>query len=188
MFAPSAAVDGPQSQAIHKINEIWGDEFRGWKRHKNIGLPVCKKKYRPFEFQLKKKKNMGGVEIRVVRRMYGCPCHSPLRKAMIEKYGERTGWERFGQWSLQKAKTAARRETRRLDAELSNSSASVSSESPSEYTSSSEDDNTVLLSYCVRKIESKPLRQGLCDNGVCTWKIRGKYDDICEEIEEERNN
>lgn len=192
MFHPSAATDTPQGRAIQKINEVWGqDKHRGWNDYKNIGIPVCKKKYRPFEFQIKKKNKLGGVEIKVVR-MYGCAAHSNIRKTLIERHGERKGWEPFGQWSLGKAKAAARRETQRLNAELNNSSSCLSdtSSSTSGYDSarslSSEEENGSLC--LIEDTRQQQPWQTLCSNGSCNWKIRGKFDDICSEIEEERLN
>mmetsp|Transcript_24676 Transcript_24676/g.59496 ORF Transcript_24676/g.59496 Transcript_24676/m.59496 type:complete len:197 (+) Transcript_24676:420-1010(+) len=190
MFHPSAATDEPQSRAIQNINEVWGqDKHRGWNDYKNIGIPVCKKKYRPFEFQIKKKNKFGAVEIKVVR-MYGCSAHSNIRKSLIERHGERKGWEPFGQWSLSKAKAAAGRETRRLNAELNNSSSCLSdtSSSSSGYDSarslSSEEENGSLC--LIEDTRQQQPWQTLCSNGSCNWKIRGKFDDICSEIEEER--
>lgn len=190
MFHPSAATDTLQGRAIQRINDVWGeDKHRGWDNYKNIGIPVCKKKYRPFEFQIKKKNKMGRVEISVVR-MYGCGMHSNLRKSVIEKHGERSGWEPFGQWSLGKAKAAARREGQRLNAQLSNSFVSLSDASSSGYdssrSSSSEEDSSALC--LIEDTRQQQPWQTLCSHGTCNWKIRGKFDDICSEIEEERMN
>lgn len=210
MFHPSAATDTLQGRAIQKVNEVWGeDKHRGWDNYKSLGMPVCKKKYRPFEFQIKKKNKLGGVDISVVR-MYGCCLHSNKRKQVIERHGERKGWEPFGQWSLSKAKALARRETQRLNAQLNNSSQRLnaelnnssscfidnSSSSSSGYesarSSSSEEGNASLcLIEDTRQLLSKDTKQQqpwhtLCANGTCNWKIKGKIDDICSEIEEER--
>lgn len=193
MFHPSAATDTLQGRAIQKINEVWGAEHRGWDNYKNIGIPVCKKKYRPFEFRVVKKNKLGGVEISVVR-MYGCSAHSNVRKGVIERHGERKGWEPFGQWSLGKAKAAARRETQRLNAELNNSSSclsaasAASSPSSSGYSSSSSEEEgaSLFCSYIQDSKQQQQPWQTLCANGSCNWKIRGKFDDICSEIEEER--
>ena len=192
MFHPSAATDTPQGRAIQKINEVWGEEHRGWDNYKNIGIPVCKKKYKPFEFKIKKKNKLGGVEIQVVR-MYGCMSHSNIRKKIIEQHGERKGWEPFGQWSMGKAKTAARRETQRLNAELNNSSSCLSDTSSSSgydsarSSSSSEEENVSICLIEDSKRQQQPW-QTLCANGSCNWKMKGKFDDICSEIEEERSN
>jgi hypothetical protein len=185
MFHPSAATDTLQGRAIQKINEVWGEEHRGWESYKNIGIPVCKKKYKPFDFTIRRRNENGEVEIKVVR-MYGCHSHSNIRKAIIEKHGERNGWEPFGQWSLTKAKDAARREAKRLNAQRisSDSSASSSGYDSSVSTSSSEEETT---SFCMIKedFQGQQPWQGLCNNGKCNWKMRGKYDDIQEEISEE---
>lgn len=194
MFHPSAATDTPQGRAIQKINDVWGqDTHRGWDSYKNIGIPVCKKKYRPFEFKIKRKNKLGGVEVSVMR-IYGCGAHSNIRKAVIERHGERKGWEPFGQWSLAKAKAAARRETTRLNAERDNSSiclsVSSSTTSSSGYessrSSSSEEENASLC--LIEDTRQQQPWQSLCANGSCNWKIRGKCDDISSEIEEERLN
>ena len=181
MFHPSAATDTLQGRAIQKINEVWGeDAHRGWSDYKNIGIPVCKKKYRPFEFQIKQKNKFGEVEISVMR-MYGCSCHSNIRKKVILQHGERNGWEPFGQWSLSKAKAAAKKETQRLNAELNH--LSCLSDSISGYDSTSDVENT---SHCfVGDAKQQQPWQTLCSNGTCNWKIRGKFDDISDEIEEE---
>lgn len=206
MFHPSAATDTLQGRAIQRINEIWGeDKHRGWSNYKNIGIPVCKKKYRPFEFKMKRKEGGGGgMEITVVR-MYGCCSHSNLRKKVIERHGERDGWEQFGQWSLRKAKDAAKKETQRLNVQvnaLSESclssdtalSSSTSSSSSSSWEDEDENESMCFLGESTRSTGSKqqqqqqPPWQTLCANGACSWKVRGKFDDICLEIEEERLN
>lgn len=124
--------------------------------------------------------------------MYGCSAHSNIRKHLIEKHGERKGSEPFGQWSLGKAKTAARRETQRLNAELNNSSSCLSdttSASSSGYesslSSSSLEEDVTLCTVIDDTRQQQPFNS-LCANGSCNWKIRGKIDDICSEIEEER--
>lgn len=193
MFHPSAATDTLQGRAINKVNEVWGeDKHRGWDNYKNIGIPVCKKKYRPFDFRMTRKNKMGGVEISVVR-MYGCSAHSHLRKAAIEKHGERKGWEPFGQWSLGKAKTAARREAARLNEAYGSSVSLLSSDTASSgydsarSSSSCSEEEYSSSSLC--QIEDSKQQKPwdlLCANGSCNWKIRGKFDDICSEIEEER--
>lgn len=190
MFHPSAATDTPQGSAIQKINDVWGqDNHRGWDNYKNIGIPVCKKKYRPFEFQIKRKSKLGGgVDISVMR-IYGCGAHSNIRKNVIEEHGERKGWEPFGQWSLSKAKAAARRETTRMNEALYNSATCLSvSSSSTGYDSSrstSSEDESAQLSLIEDTRQQQPW-QTLCANGSCNWKIRGKFDDISSEIEEER--
>jgi len=182
--AESAAKEGLQSQAIKKADEKWGTDCR------NIGLPVCKKKYRPFEFLINRTSEEGEVgyhEIKV-SRLYGCPLHSHLRKEVIERHGERNGWEPFGQWSISKARAAARREQARVNYELrelyEGDRFDVCSVAKSCQVSSSESEDDELSSK--ESPKQKARCSTLCDNGVCTWKIRGKVDDIAEEIEEER--
>eukprot|EP00970_Alexandrium_tamarense_P015092 scaffold4733_cov170-Alexandrium_tamarense.AAC.6 len=201
MFLPSAATDTLQGRAIQHINNTWGSHPHSIARsnwsegYKTIGIPVCKKKYRPFEFRVRRKnEKTGEVEI-VVERMYGCGSHSGVRKMVIERHGERRGWEPFGQWSLSKAKAAARKETVRLNAELNeNGSASGgNSEGYDSTTSSSEGEtSSPPAMYCRREditsLKRQQSWQTLCHNGMCNWKMKGKRDDICEEIESERLN
>lgn len=123
MFMASAATDTKQGKAIHAINERWGTTNSNQCRSgtENIGIQVCKKKYSPFEFRLRKissssaadgskasnRKDKWTVD---VRRLYGCALHTKIRKESIKEHGgERTGWESFGQWSLNKAKQLAKR-------------------------------------------------------------------------------
>lgn len=184
MFHPSAANDTLQGRAIQKINNMWGSHHRVHRTGlgddgKSICIPVCKKKYRPFEFHLKRTRN-GFVEIKV-ERMYGCCSHSNIRKTVIEKHGERKGWEPFGQWSLSKAKAAAKREAARLNGERNGSPSSDTTG----YDSSSSSDATIT---CTRKDTDSQQQswQTLCHDGMCNWKVRGKLDDISSEIENER--
>jgi hypothetical protein len=107
MFIASAAKDTPQGRAIHAVNEKWGADYRQWTGRETIGIPVCKKKYSPFDFQIKRNDD-GQVKVNVVR-MYGCACHSHLREKVIKKYGERKGWFPFGVWSISKARILARK-------------------------------------------------------------------------------
>lgn len=162
MFIKSAANDMEQGRAIHKANERWGCDYRKWQGRETIGIPVCKKKYAPFEF--KKVFNNGKVRIEV-KRMYGCACHSNLRERVIRKAQERKGWEPFGQWSLKKAKSLANRLADRLNRTNDSDSNSSSSDSDEGGTGTALDDIK------------------LCHNGMCVWRYKHKYDDIMEEIE-----
>ena len=98
MFIPSAASDTLQGRAIQKINKHWGamatqSRAGGWEGHQTIGIPVCKKKYKPFEFKVRRSRRMkDGSEEITVERMYGCQAHSNIRKMVIERHGERKGW------------------------------------------------------------------------------------------------
>ena len=181
------------------MNNTWGSHHRVHRTGygddgKSIGIPVCKKKYRPFEFHLKRRSNSNNgrsVEI-TVERMYGCGLHSDIRKSTIIKHGERKGWEKFGQWSLSKAKAAAKREAARLNGEIAtgnNRSCSPCSDSSSGYDSASSSSEGTIS--CVNRNDNATERQQqswqtLCHDGMCNWKVRGKVDDICLEIEEER--
>lgn len=185
MFHPSAANDTLQGRAIQRINNLWGSQHRVHRTGlgddgKSICLPVCKKKYRPFEFHLKRNRNNGRVDIKV-ERLYGCRSHSSARKALIEKHGERKGWEPFGQWSLGKAKSAAKRAASSLNVE---NNGSLSSDTIGYDSSSSSD----AMISCGRKDTERQQQswQTLCHDGMCNWKVRGKLDDIISEIEEER--
>ena len=202
MFHASAAADTLQGRAIQKMNNTWGSHHRVHRTGygddgKSIGIPVCKKKYRPFEFHLKRNNN-GRVEI-TVERMYGCGLHSDIRKSTIMKHGERKGWEKFGQWSLSKAKAAAKREAARLNNDITASISNRSccspscSDSSSGYDSASSSSEGTDSSTCVNRKDTggaterqQQSWQTLCHDGMCNWKVRGKVDDICLEIEEER--
>ncbi|GAX27563.1 hypothetical protein FisN_13Hh351 [Fistulifera solaris] len=146
MFARSAAMDTLQGQAIQAVNAKWGDPHHIAGRE-SIGFPVCKKKYAPFRITA-----AGQIE-----RLYGCVCHSHLRKAVIEKHGERKGWEPFGQWSLQKAKEIVRQE--------SVEDAATCSSSNDDSSMSQETGKTVK-----------------CFNGSCVWKVKSAYDDVYWEL------
>ena len=64
---------------------------------------MCKKKYTPFTISKDESKESGYR----VERMFGCHCHSNIRRKIIEINGEREGWEPFGQWSIDKARQSA---------------------------------------------------------------------------------
>lgn len=166
MFIKSAATDTLQGRAIQAINTRWGEDFRKWQGRETIGIPVCKKKYAPFAFRIIRGED-GSPKV-TVERMFGCRCHSPLRKTVIEQHGCRSGWEPFGQWSLRKAQEKARLETERLNDGLNCISASDESWS-------SDDEKNAL---------------SMCNNGQCTWKVREKFDNVCLELisDEERED
>ncbi len=168
MFIKSAANDTLQGRAIQSINERWAinKNFKNWTGTETIGIPVCKKKYSPFDFR-KRVEEDGRVYVEVFR-MYGCSVHSHMREKIIKKYGVRKGWEPFGQWSMKKAQKIAKELTDRLNTSIeSGDDQSLSS------SSSDSDDNTNVLE----------LRR-LCHNGRCAWKLKHKYDDVYEEIQE----
>jgi len=146
LFARSAASDTLQGQAIQRVNQTWGEDPLGRATgRETIGITVCKKKYKPFLFPIVPVKQggrrgsvsgggggsgdgvleEGPVEVQVIR-MFGCRCHHPLRKAVIERHGLRQGWEPFGQWSLRKAQDMARRETIRLNSQFEEAAAAGS--------------------------------------------------------------
>ena len=113
--------------------------------------------------------------------MYGCRIHHDLRKAVIEKYGERDGWEPFGQWSLQKAREIAKQESLLLgkDGNRRRSDSTEASEGGTdladEDSSSSEGSGT-----CITLGQKKTA--SMCMNGKCAWKVRSAYDDVYYEI------
>mmetsp|Transcript_3574 Transcript_3574/g.6536 ORF Transcript_3574/g.6536 Transcript_3574/m.6536 type:complete len:169 (+) Transcript_3574:327-833(+) len=158
MFIKSAATDTNQGRAIQAINEKWGEGPRCGRE--TIGIQVCKKKYAPFNFTVETNDSNGRKVVRV-RRMFGCPHHSDLRKEKIERYGERQGWEPFGQWSLRKAQELARRETIKLNGD----GITATDEESSAASSSSDEDIRTM-----------------CHNGKCTWKLKEKYDNVFREI------
>lgn len=197
MFIPSAANDTLQGKAIHKINEKWGVHINSRYDHKHnhsmgtkrnircsknggstgaetIGIPVCKKKYAPFDFRKKIVDDDGKVIIQVVR-MYGCVCHSAFRERVIRQYGERKGWEPFGQWSMKKAQLVAKKLTERINA---NNGLIDSGDDATTSSASSYDD-----------IDDNPIAwKKMCNNGKCAWKMKHKYDDVVEEIHERIRN
>ena len=157
MFARSNSTE-TQSMAIQSVNERWGEGL--WCGRETIGVAVCKKKYAPFAFSI----GAGPTgKVVNVERMFGCRCHTDLRREKIELHGERTGWEPFGQWSMRKAKELARRMTERINGGAASSDDDASTPPPEVVTSDEE------------------LRS-ICHNGKCTWKLRGKYDDVHREL------
>lgn len=193
MFIKSAANDQLQGKAIHEINKRWADEGpRRWGGRETIGIPVCKKKYAPFAFSTVREEDSdsedeeateGGERRRpkvtvTVRRMFGCKCHSIMRKSVIEQHGERSGWEPFGQWSMKKAQDLARKETERLNQPRNNDKATPGSDSSSSTDGTTSEDWT---SSDDEKISNNAL-PSMCNNGSCTWKVKAKYDDIYREI------
>jgi hypothetical protein len=170
MFIKSAANDTLQGKAIQAINVRWGEDSRNWSGRETIGIPVCKKKYAPFAFKVERhpstKESLGRVHI-TVERMFGCRCHSDLRKNVIQQHGCRTGWEPFGQWSLKKAEDVARRQAERINT-------IEAGKNPHESVWSSEDE------------EAKA--SNLCNNGNCAWKMRRKFDDIKRELTGEESD
>lgn len=154
MFSKSASTD-TQSRAIQSINEKWGEGQ--WCGRETIGVAVCKKKYAPFSFRI-----VDGPTGKLVKveRMFGCRCHSDIRREKIEIHGERDGWEPFGQWSMRKAQELARRETDRLNGGVTSDEASSASE----------------ISNIDEEIKT------ICHNGKCTWKRKEKYDNVHREL------
>lgn len=163
MFIRSAASDTLQGRAIQAINSRWGADFRRWTGRETIGIPVCKKKYSPFSIRVKR--NEDGTTKLTVERMYGCHVHSHLRKSVIERNGERPGWEPFGQWSLRKARAMARRMMERMNG------VDGREEEDSFGEISSDDD-----------CNSNGPWKSICNNGICAWKMKDKYDDVFSEI------
>jgi hypothetical protein len=160
MFIKSAASDTLQGRAIHAVNTRFGEGK--WKGRETIGVPVCKKKYSPFSFKVQRDQN--GVAKVTVERMFGCKCHSDLRRRVIEQHGTRPGWEPFGQWSLRKAQEKARRETERL-----NNMESDEGETSDQALSSDDESRAITI----------------CHNGNCTWKVKEKFDDVQLELRDD---
>jgi hypothetical protein len=148
MFAKSAANDTLQGSAIQGINEKWGEGK--WNGRETIGIPVCKKKYAPFAFR----NEQGEIK---VQRMFGCRCHSGIRKEKIEMHGLRKGWEPFGQWSMRKAQECVRQETDRASA-------------------------TTTIDQDAAVVSSDEELKSICSNGKCAWKMVAKYDNIRREV------
>jgi hypothetical protein len=185
MFVKSAAGDTLQGQAIQAVNERWGADVLSRSGREHLGIAVCKKKYKPFQFhvveQTVNKPNgsssaAGGGSVQVlVERMLGCKCHHAQRRSVVEKFGVRDGWEPFGQWSKKKALELARQATIQLN-ELKNKT------SVSELTD--EDDSSESSASTVTAVNLSSL----CGNGQCTWKVKSKYDDVYQEMNEQRQS
>lgn len=177
MFARSAAPDTLQGRAIQKLNERWGDDYLQRAGRESIGFPVCKKKYAPFCFPVTTEES--GETVVQVERMYGCRIHHEFRKAVIEKHGERDGWEPFGQWSLVKAKELARQETVRMNKLKNGETRSVTQSSGGETDQVDEDsssDGSIPMTLGQKKTAQ------MCMNGDCHWKVKSAYEDIFYEI------
>jgi hypothetical protein len=167
MFMKSAASDTLQGRAMQAINERWGEGR--WCGRETIGIAVCKKKYAPFSFCVET--GPAGKVVKV-ERMFGCHCHSDIRREKIEMRGVRKGWEPFGQWSMRKAQELARRETERINGVSSNVTT----------TKLEGDDPQVVSSDEEPKSMSNEELKSMCNNGKCTWKMKEKYDNVYREI------
>jgi hypothetical protein len=173
MFIKSAASDTLQGKATQAINERWGEGK--WNGRETIGIAVCKKKYAPFNFSVK---NGSDGKLVQVERMFGCRCHSEIRKSMIESHGVRKGWEPFGQWSMQKAQDLARRGTERM-----NGGNYVESKISKMKISVKVGGEVCLLKPPYTEVSSSDEElKSMCNNGKCTWKMRAKYDNIYREV------
>jgi hypothetical protein len=201
MFTRSAAMDTLQGKAIHSINMKWGSitnndisassssapNARMCGRapgRETIGIPVCKKKYKPFEFRVLKQTNTGssgdGTYTVQVERLYGCQCHHPYRKQVIEQHGERPGWQTYGVWSLRKAQHQARIEAARLNGEyLATDTSSTTTNDTVE--DSGDEDVASAGANGMLGVFHKSL-SNICLNGACTWKVESAYDNIYKEI------
>lgn len=76
MFTRSAD-DSLQGQAIQAINVKWGEDVLARVGRESLALPVCKKKYKPFQFAVQK---VNGVFQVTVERRYACACHDDARR------------------------------------------------------------------------------------------------------------
>jgi len=92
---------------------------------------------------------------------------------VIEENGERNGWEPFGQWSMSKARRSVRREICRI---VSPSDDSSSSSSGSDDSSDSELEDYYGSDW-----------KAVCHDGQCAWKMKGKLDNVRDEIREGDN-
>lgn len=195
MFSRSAAMDTLQGKAIHSVNMKWGNPSNDASSstistaiacsrapgRETIGIPVCKKKYKPFAFHVIKQNGVYSVQ---VERLYGCKCHHPQRKHMIEMHGERQGWQPFGAWSLRKAQNQARIEAARLNGEATNDNSSTSTVD-TRYDDSDEDPSSLANTICAQNEATLAIRKSIsniCLNGTCTWKLESAYDNIYQEI------
>lgn len=93
----SSASAGPQASAMLKASAKWGAGEVG---KEQIPGSVCKVKYQPFR-RLPQGGNtigLGGKGTSEREEMYACHIHHTKRKALVEKFGPREGWEPFSQW------------------------------------------------------------------------------------------
>lgn len=195
MFARSAAPDTPQGQAICQVNSKWGEDTLQRAGRETLGFPVCKKKYAPFVFPIRRRVNPDGspglYEVRV-ERLYGCKCHHPLRQRVIERYGERPGWEPFGQWSLKKAHEQAKHEAKRLNRDivavapspLAAAAAAVATPAVAVSSSSSDSSSDVDDDDSDEEGNSSEagMARNMCLSGKCLWKVRTAYDNVFKEL------
>jgi hypothetical protein len=192
-------MDTLQGKAIHSVNMKWGSPVRDASSsststitsaiacsrapgRETIGIPVCKKKYKPFDFRVVKQ---NGIFVVQVERLYGCQCHHPQRKQVIELYGERQGWQPFGAWSLRKAQNQARIEAARLNGESTTDNSSSSSTVDTSFDDSDEDTITKSILHTSKNATAAAMRKvlsNICLNGACTWKLESAYDNIYKEI------
>lgn len=93
----SSASAGPQASAMLKASAKWGTGEVG---KEQIPGPVCKVKYQPFRRspQGGDMVGLGGKGTPQREKMYACHLHHTKRKALVEKFGPREGWEPFSQW------------------------------------------------------------------------------------------
>ena len=195
MFSRSAAMDTLQGKAIHSVNMKWGNPTNDPSSssittaiacsrapgRETIGIPVCKKKYKPFAFHVVKQNGMFSVQL---ERLYGCQCHHPQRKHVIEIHGERQGWQPFGAWSLRKAQNQARIESARLNGETTNDGSSTSTVDTG-YDDSDEELSPPSTTAVAQNEFTAAIRKSIsniCLNGTCTWKLESAYDNIYKEI------
>jgi hypothetical protein len=196
MFSRSAAMDTLQGKAIHSVNIKWGNPTNDTYSsaittaiacsrapgRETIGIPVCKKKYKPFDFRVVKQNGIYSVQ---VERLYGCQCHHPQRKHVIELHGERQGWQPFGAWSLRKAQNQARREAARLNGETTNDSSSTSTVETAYDDDSDEELSSPAATATTKNETTAAIRKSIsniCLNGTCAWKLESAYDNIYKEI------
>ena len=188
-------MDTLQGKAIHSVNMKWGNPTNDTSSstittaiacsrapgRETIGIPVCKKKYKPFDFRVVKHIGVYSVQ---VERLYGCQCHHPQRKHVIEMHGERQGWQPFGAWSLRKAQNQARIEAARLNGETTHDSSSTATVDTG-YDDSDEELSSPVTNTVAQSGSTATIRKSIsniCLNGTCTWKLESAYDNIYKEI------
>lgn len=93
----SSASAGPQASAMLKASAKWGAGEVG---KEQIPDPVCKVKYQPFRRLPQGGDTIGpgGKGTSQREKMYACHLHHTKRRALVEKFGPREGWEPFSQW------------------------------------------------------------------------------------------
>ena len=144
-----------------------------------LAIPVCKKKYTPFIVKRRMNNNNLADEEEneytyTIERMYGCHVHSKIRKTVIQKLGERPGWEPFGQWSMDKATAELKHKLKEAEKQNKENQSSNRTNNITQNNRTKRRDNNTTTTTTTTVT--------LCTSGKCNWKRAGKLDDIEREL------